>query len=335
MANITHIQEGNPMGIVESLDIKDKRVLITGADGFIGSHLTEELLKQGAQVSVYVRATSGPSGFSLKNIAALENNVSIIKGDIGSSDSIDLIAKDQPEVILHLAAIAYVNYSFDHPIEVNNVNVNGTLNVLEAAKKIDLDRLVVQSSSEVYGTTIGESIDENHPLLPSSPYAASKLAADRYAFSYMKTYGLPISIIRPFNVYGPRHTYDVIPKFIRLALDGKPLTVYGSGMQSRDFCYVSDIVRAILLMGFHEKALNEVVNFGSGIDTTIVDLANNILELTGSKILPVFLSERQAEVDRLRCNYSKASELFGWDPEVSLMEGLALNIAWCRENRGN
>lgn len=311
---------------------RNKRVLVTGADGFMGSHLTERLVNEGANVSAFIRSSSGANGYRIKNIDHLRGKVNIIAGDISIGESVNLIRDNKPEIIFHLAAIAYVNYSFSHPVEVMNTNVGGTLNVLEACRSLDLIRVVVQSSSEVYGTALTSSIDENHPLNPTSPYAASKLAADRYAYSYWKTYGLPIAIIRPFNTYGPRHTYDVIPRFIRLVLEEKPPTIYGSGEQRRDFTYVSDMVRAILLMGSSPKAVGEVVNFGTGKDVSIIEVAQKIIEIAGVHVKPLFLAERMAEVNRLCCNYEKAKRLFGWEPQISIDEGLRRNIDWCRKN---
>ena len=313
---------------------KNVRVLVTGADGFMGSHLTERLLELGALVTVFVRGTS-TSGTrrGLKNIAHIADKVKVIAGNIASQDSIDLIAKAKPEIIFHLAAEAYVPKSFTQPLDVFAVNLNGTLNVLEAGRKIDgLRRIVTTSSGEVYGSYSG-SISENNLLNPTSPYGASKVAADRAAYSWFVTYGLPVSIIRPFNTYGPRHTYDVIPKFIDLALAGKSLTVHGTGKQSRDFTYVSDTVNGFLLMGIHPKAVGEVVNFGAGTATSIDKIAKAITKLTGSKVDIIYDGARLAEVARLTCNWGKAKKLFGWSPQVNLNEGLALNIQWSKENR--
>lgn len=311
---------------------KNKRVLITGADGFIGSHLTEKLLDEGADLSVFVKSMSGQFGYRLKNISHLEKTVNIISGDISSADTINLIKQNDPEIIFHLAAIAYVNFSFNHPIEVNAVNLGGTLNILEAVRDLDIERIVVTSSSEVYGTAQAPSIDESHPLNPTSPYASSKAAADRYAYSYWKTYGIPVAIIRPFNTYGPRHTYDVIPKFINMVLHGKPPTIYGTGDQSRDFTYVSDTIRAFLCMGSNEKAIGEVVNFGTGRDVKIKDLAEKIIDIAGVKLKPIYVKKRLAEVDRLCSNFGKARKLFGWEPQVTLEDGLRMNIEWCKNH---
>src|SRR3989344_5967656 len=300
----------------------------------MGSHLTERLLKLGALVTVFVRGTS-TSGTrrGLKNIAHIADKVKVIAGNIASQDSIDLIAKDKPEIIFHLAAEAYVPKSFTQPLDVFAVNLNGTLNVLEAGRKIDgLRRIVTTSSSEVYGSYSG-SISENNLLNPTSPYGASKVAADRAAYSWFVTYGLPVSIIRPFNTYGPRHTYDVIPKFIDLALAGKPLTVHGTGQQSRDFTYVSDTVNGFLLMGIHPKAVGEVVNFGAGAPVSITDVATKVKALTGSSSEIVHDMNRLAEVATLTCNWKKARALFGWSPLVDFEQGLTLNIQWSKENQ--
>jgi len=307
-----------------------KKVLVTGADGFMGSHLTEALHQLGANVSVLIRPSSDVHGYRIINLSHLRDEITILVGDIGSPDIMGIVEDNSPDVIFHLAALAYVNYSFEHPMEVNRVNLNGTLNMLEASRKMDIERLVITSSSEVYGPAQIDKIDEIHPLNPTSPYAASKAAADRYAYSYWRTFDLPVSIIRPFNTYGPRHTYDVIPKFIRMVLRGEAPTIYGSGEQSRDFTYVSDMVEAFLHMGSDDKGIGEVVNFGTGKDVTIKDLAREIIDISGEMIEPVYLPERPAEVSRLCCDYSKGKRLFGWVPKVSLREGLERNIEWVR-----
>lgn len=312
----------------------DRRVLVTGADGFMGSHLTERLISYGAEVSVFVRSSSkvGTNQNNFKNLTAVKDKIkTVIAGNIADSDSIDLIAKNSPEFIFHLAADAYVPRSFDHPIEVMETNLVGTLNVLHAGMRIDgIQRIVCTSSSEIYGNPIYVPMDEKHPLNPAHPYGASKAAADRYAFAYYNTYKLPISIIRPFNTYGPRHTYDAPPKFISLALQNKPLTIYGDGKQTRDFTYVDDLVNAFIVMGHHKKALGEAVNFGTGKETSILDLAKKIISLSGSKSQVVFQESRAAEVYRLVADTKKAKELFGWVADTNLDEGLRKNIEWVK-----
>ncbi len=307
-----------------------KRVLVTGADGFIGSHLTEKLVGMGADVSVFIRWTSDSAPKPmLRNIPHLIDKINVITGNIANSDTINLVARNNPQVIFHLAADAYVPNSFEHPIDVMETNLIGTLNVLHAAMSLpEIERIVCTSSSEVYGTPKCVPINEEHPLNPAHPYGASKVAADRYAYAYWNTYHLPISIIRPFNTYGPRHTYDVVPKFIRLAVQGKELSIHGDGSQTRDFIYVDDMVNAFMLMGSDKRAVGEVVNFGTGKETTISELARKIVSIAGSSSKIVHIKERTSEVLRLCCDYSKARKLFGWEPTISIDEGLKQNIDW-------
>lgn len=313
-----------------------KRVLVTGADGFVGSHLVEALLPLGAQVIAFTRGTStnGTSQLGLRNLAQVASSLHVVAGNVAHPETVQLIEDLAPDRILHLAAEAYVPRSFTQPGEVWAVNATGTLHVLEAARRLPrLERLVVTSSSEVYGSAIHDGpIDEDHPLRPTSPYAASKAAADRLAYSYRVTFGLPIAIIRPFNTFGPRHTYDVIPKFIKLALAGEDLTVHGTGEQCRDFTYVADTVGGFLLMGSHPAAVGEIVNFGSGRTYSIRHAAERIKALSGSASRIVFDEHRLAEVKHLQCDPSKAHRLFGWKATVELDEGLRRNIEWERRD---
>jgi nucleoside-diphosphate-sugar epimerase len=313
-----------------------RRVLLTGADGFLGSHLTERLLAEGATMAVLVRPSSvvGTAGHALRNLARVEHALDrIIAADVAGSDATSAIVDWQPERILHLAADAYVDRSFDHPAEVLRSNVEGTLRVLEAARRCPrLERVLVTSSSEIYGDAQTPAIDESHPLEPTSPYAASKLAADRLAYAWHRTYGLPIAIIRPFNTFGPRHPYDVIPKFVARALRGEPLTVHGSGEQSRDLTYVDDMVEAFVRMGEHPAAIGRAVNFGTGVAISIRALAERIVALAGSRSPIVHGPARTAEVSRLCCDHGLANRLLDWRPRVSLDEGLVRTIAWAREH---
>ncbi len=312
---------------------KNKKVLVTGADGFIASHLTEKLINLNAKVCVVIRGTSinGTHKNTFKNIEKkyISKINKIISCDISSPDVINHIINFKPDYIFHLAASAYVPYSFDHPIEVNQANVLGTLNVLEATRQLKkIKKVICTSSSEVYGTALTKSISEKHPLNPTSPYAASKVAADRYCFSYIKTYNLPITIIRPFNTYGPRHTYDVVPKFIKMALNNEPITIHGDGNQSRDLTYVSDAVDAFLKVGMSKKTLKKVVNFGTGKHQKIIFLAKKIKQLSKSKSKIIFIPARKAEVERLTCDASLCKKLTGWTPKVDIITGLKKNIEW-------
>lgn len=324
--------------MLEDIFWEGKRVLVTGASGFIGSHLTDALVAKGAEVSVFIKwdSSAGSRPQLMDNLQqSMDKIKNVLKGDISSEDTIKTIKANNPEIIFHLAAEAYVNYSFDHPVEVLKANLLGTLNILHAAMDLkELKQIVCTSSSEVYGTALKEKIDETHPLNPTSPYAASKAAADRYCYAYWKTYGLPCAIIRPFNTYGPRHTYDVIPKFIDLALRNEPITIYGTGEQSRDFTFVSDMVEAFLLMGSRKEAIGKAVNFGNGKDYSINFIAEKIKELSGSKSKIVHVEKRLAEVHKLICDYGLAKKLFGWKPRVSIGEGLQRNIEWEKKQRG-
>lgn len=318
---------------------KNKKVLITGADGFVGSHLTEKLIDLGANVTIIVRGTSnhGTSSYHFKNLSSsyVKKCKKIICCDISSTDIIRHIIEVNPKIIFHLAANAYVPYSFEHPLEVNEANVVGTLNVLEATRQIkSIERIICTSSSEVYGTALTKKINENHPLNPTSPYAASKAAADRYCFSYIQTYDLPIVIIRPFNTYGPRHTYDVIPKFIKMAINNQNITIHGDGRQSRDLTYVSDAVEAFLLVAEKKKCLKKIINFGTGKDYTINFLAKQIKKISKSKSSITYIPKRKAEVQRLTCD-AKLCMSLGWRHKINILEGLKLNIEWAQKNWKN
>ena len=310
------------------------RVLVTGADGFMGSHLVETLLSRGARVAALVRPRSvtGTSETRLRNLPLVQSELdAVLAVDVAGPDATSAIVDVGPQVVFHLAADAYVQRSFEHPAEVVRTNVTGTLNVLEAARRSpDIQRTVVTSSSEVYGPAQTDAIAEDHPLEPTSPYAASKVAADRLAMSYHRTFGTPVAIIRPFNTFGPRHVYDVIPKFVDRALRGQPITIYGSGEQTRDFTYVDDMVEAFLLMGQHPDAVGQVVNFGRGEDTSIKELALQVRTLVDPDLEIVHAAPRAAEVNRLCCDPSRAQCLFGWSAEVSLAEGLRRHVDWAR-----
>ncbi len=315
-------------------DWTGRRVLVTGADGFMGSHLVERLLADGAEVSVLVRPRSvtGTVGAAFRNLGRVADRITgVLATDVAGPDAEAAIVDLAPSVVFHLAADAYVERSFDHPREVLRTNMDGTVTVLEASRRCAaIERVVVTSSSEVYGPAQSDAMREDHPLQPTSPYAASKVAADRMAMAYHRTYGTPVAVIRPFNTYGPRHVYDVIPKFIGLALRGEPLTVFGDGRQSRDFTYVDDMVDAFVRMGADTAAVGQVVHFGTGQATSIATLAERVVAACGVDVPIVRAPARAAEVSRLCCDASTARTLLDWSPLVSLDEGLARNVAWVR-----
>ena len=311
--------------------MKNKNILITGGAGFIGSHLVKRLVNLGARVTVIVKYKSL---IDCVRLTSIWDRINVVEADLRNLDSVIYIKsiKNKFDIIFHLAASAYVPYSFEHPLEVNEVNVVGTLNILEAARQIKgVKRIICTSSSEVYGTALTKKINENHPLNPTSPYAASKAAADRYCFSYIRTYNLPIVIIRPFNTYGPRHTYDVIPKFIKMAINNDNITIHGDGKQSRDLTYISDAVTAFLLVAEKKQCLKKVINFGTGKDYTINFLAKEIKKISQSKSKIVYISKRKSEVQRLTCDARFCMSL-GWKHKIDINNGLKLNIEWALRN---
>ncbi|MCK6556211.1 GDP-mannose 4,6-dehydratase [Candidatus Binatia bacterium] len=310
-----------------------RRALVTGAAGFVGSHLVERLLALGAEVFAFVRYTShaalGARSGPLHELAPRLRGT--LTGDLAASGAIDQIAALDIDVVFHLAADAWVTRSLTAPVDVFNNNVQSTLNVLEAVRRSGRNpRVVVTSSSEIYGTATTDRIAESHPLEPTSPYAASKVACDRLAIAWHRTFGTEVAIIRPFNTYGPRHVYDVIPLFIRAALRGEPLTIHGTGEQSRDFTYVTDMVEAFLTMGAHPEAVGRAVNFGTGNDVTIGTVARYVREITGCRSEIVHVDDRRAQVHRLCCDAALAQRLFGWRPAVGLRDGIERTAAWAR-----
>ncbi len=303
---------------------KRKRVLVTGADGFMGSHLTERLLNYNALVSVYVHNSD------LKNIKGRLNKIMV--GDIADKITTELIINNNPQIIFHLAADDYIKNSIEDQIKVNKTNLDGTLNVLEASRKLkELERLVFTSSCVVYGTNLNP-MKETDPFKPNTPYAASKVGADAFCQSYFKTYNIPISIIRPFNTYGPRKTKDAIPLFIGLALKNNEIGLEGGGKATRDFTYIDDMIDAFLIMGMDKSAIGEAVNFGTGKDIQIRELAEKIIKYTNSDSVMIDKPERPGQDPRSCCDNTKAKNLFNWQPRISIDEGLKSTIEWYKKN---
>ena len=261
-----------------------KRILITGGAGFIGSHLAEDLVENGYSVKIIDDFSTG----NVNNILGLFNykNFKMIRGSITNKE---LVAKATSDVdaIFHLAAQIHVDRSIIEPRHTFEVNTLGTLNILDAALENNIEPVVYASTSEVYGSAKYVPMDEDHPLNPASPYAASKAAADRLCFSYYNTYKLPVVIVRCFNTYGPRQKGSgyaaAIPKFMRKALAGLPPVIYGDGKQTRDYMYVKDAVKAYkLVLKSYESVLGKAINFGTGKEVSILELAKTILELCGN-----------------------------------------------------
>ena len=308
---------------------KGKRVLVTGADGFIGSHLTERLLQYDALVSVFVHNEG------LKNLKNVKEKLEeVIVGDIADEKLMESIIKNNPKIIFHLAADDYIPNSIKNPGAVLRTNLNGTVNMLTAAQELiknGFKIFVYTSSCVVYGTNLNP-MRENDLFKPNTPYAVSKAAADLLCRAYYNTYNLPVAIIRPFNTYGPRKTKDVIPLFIGFALSNKEIGLDGGGKATRDFIYIDDTVDGFLIMGMDEKAIGEAVNFGTGEDISIRDLTTKIINYTESSSSLIDKPERPGQDIRSCCDNTKARTLFGWQPKISIDEGIKRNIKWYKEN---
>jgi NAD dependent epimerase/dehydratase len=313
-----------------------KPVLVTGGGGFIGSHLVERLVELGARVRALVRYNSRNDWGLLELLpASIKENLEIVAGDITDPFGTGR-AVAGCELVFHLAALIAIPYSNIAPAQFVAVNCVGTLNLLEAARQHGIERFVHTSTSETYGTAQYTPIAEDHPLRAQSPYAASKIGADKLAESYHLSLGVPVAIIRPFNTYGPRQSARaVIPTIISQALSGEVIRL-GSLTPIRDLSYVSDTVEGFIKMAESPRAVGEVINVGSGRAVSIGELAEKIVDLLGGGKDIVIADERvrpkDSEVMELLCDNRKARELLDWAPRVSLEEGLIRTISFVREN---
>jgi len=313
-----------------------KRVLVTGAAGFIGSHLTEELLEQGAQVTALIRYNSRSDfGFVSHLVNRADSSFNIIQGDLRDQLSVRDAVRDQ-DIVFHLGALIAIPYSYLNPWDAFETNVRGTLNVLEAVKEFGVARLVHTSTSETYGTAEYVPIDELHPLKGQSPYSASKIAADKFVESYFDSYGLPVRTIRPFNTYGPRQSARaIIPTIISQAIVNNKLTL-GSLEPRRDLTFVKDTVSAFLLMGECSNINGEVINIGSNFDISIGELVKEIENVIGKKLKLEISDDRirpsNSEVMHLLADNSKAKKLINWSPQYNLKTGLQLTVDWIEKN---
>ncbi len=314
------------------MNIANTAVLVTGAGGFIGSHLAEELVRQGAKVRCFVRYNSRNDPGLLKMLPyEVRERLEIVRADLTSIEAVRQ-AVAGTEIVFHLGAIISIPYSYAHPREVLASNVEGTLNVLLAARDAGVGRVVHTSTSEVYGSAAYVPIDEKHPLCAQSPYSASKIAADKLAESFGRSYGLGVVTVRPFNTYGPRQSdRAVIPTIIAQALTGDKVYL-GTTHTRRDLTYVTDTVAGFIAAARAEKVEGETINLGSGQDISIGDLGYRIINLVRRDVELVFDATRirppASEVQQLLSDNSKAAELLGWEPQVGLDEGLQLTIDW-------
>jgi len=297
----------------------------------LGSHVAEEIVNAGGRVTVFERRSH--NDLKLQNLQKVKEKVSMYFGDIRSTRDCHqaLVSHD---VVIHAAASGPVPYSIDYPVEIWENNVNGTLNLLEASRACGIERFVYINSSEAYGTAKYLPIDEKHAFYPRSPYGASKAAGELLVYSYYYSYGLNYSTIRLFNLFGPRPVpYGIIPKFIWLALDDEPIPIAGDGTQKRDYIFVKDAAIAIRLMAERSDLAGEAINVGSGVSLRIIEIAEKIIDLTGSKSEIVFEAPRPGEVPVLQADISKAREILGWKPEIDFESGLLETIEWCKHNK--
>ncbi len=311
---------------------KDRRVLVTGAGGFIGSQLVEALLDRGAQVRAFVRYNSrGDPGLLRLLPQDLTARVELIPGDVRDSQAIHAAVKGC-ELVFHLGALISIPYSYLHPAEVAETNFMGTLNVLMACRELGVKRLIHISTSEVYGTALRVPMDEGHPLQGQSPYSASKIGADKLAESFYYAYGLPVTTVRPFNTFGPRQSARaVVPTVITQALTMSTLHL-GNLDSRRDFTYVDDTVDGFLKAAETEGAEGKTFNLGTGREISIGELARLVIQKVSHPVEIVVDPERlrpeKSEVQRLLSDNRLAKKLLGWQPIVSFEEGLERTIAW-------
>jgi dTDP-glucose 4,6-dehydratase len=313
-----------------------KRVLVTGGAGFISSAFIRHLLKATPYEIVSLDALTYAG--NLENLADIRSHerLSFVQGDIRDEALVRSVV-EQVDVIVNAAAESHVEKSIlEGASEFVATNVEGTRVLLDAIRQAPVERFILISSSEVYGTAEADPMDEEHPLNPRSPYAATKAGADRLAYAYRATYGLPIVIVRPFNNYGPRqHPEKVIPRFVIQALEDRPLTVHGEGAASRDWLYVDDDAEAIeaLIEAELDSVAGEVINLATGVDVSVSRIADLVLAALGKPAsLKEFVDERPGQVRRHVGSTEKAERLLGWRARTSLEEGLERTVAWYRDN---
>jgi NAD dependent epimerase/dehydratase len=316
-----------------AISARDK-VLVTGAGGFIGSHLTEAVVRAGADVVALVRYNSRSEWGNLEYVdPEILRSVKVVAGDIRDPQFVRTIVRGRT-LVFHLAALIAVPYSFFSPSSYISTNVEGTLNILQAAMDLGVERVVHTSTSEVYGTAIYVPIDEAHPLQAQSPYAASKIAADKLVESYHHSFSLPVVTVRPFNNFGPRQSARaIIPTIATQAMATGGVRL-GRLSPVRDFCFVTDTVRGFLLASKAPSVLGQVVNLATGIGVSIAELAEKIFKLL--RVHPEVLADPErvrpgtSEVEKLIGTSVRSNELLGWGPQVTLDNGLSQTVEWLR-----
>ena len=314
-----------------------KKVLVTGADGFIGSHLTEALLEKGYQVKAFTYYNSFNSWGWLDSLPKEKlNEIEIFSGDIRDPNGVREAMRGV-EGVFHLAALIAIPFSYHSPDSYVDTNIKGTLNVLQAARELGTERIMITSTSEVYGTAQYVPIDEKHPFQGQSPYSATKIGADRLAESFYRSFNLPISIVRPFNTYGPRQSARaVIPTIITQLLSGKEEIKLGSLSPTRDFNYVKDTAAGFIAIAESDKTIGEEINIASQKEISIGELATEIINQINPSAQIVCEEQRlrpeKSEVNRLLGNNKKLKQLTNWEPHYSLQQGIEETIVWLKDN---
>lgn len=307
------------------LQLKNKKILVTGADGFIGSHVTEALVKAGAQVKAFVYYNSFNSWGWLDHLP-VKKDLQVFAGDIRDPFGVKEAMKGC-DIVLHLAALIAIPYSYHSPNSYVDTNITGTLNVVQAGRELNVEKIVHTSTSEVYGTARFVPITESHPLQGQSPYSASKIGADQIALSFYQSFQTPVSVIRPFNTYGPRQSARaVIPTIITQLLSGQTSIKLGALHPTRDFNYIEDTVAGFLSVAASPASIGQVINIGSGYEISIKDTAEMIADIIGVKLNiisdDIRMRPEKSEVERLWADNSLAHSLLGWKPEFGSKEGL-------------
>lgn len=316
----------------------NEKVLVTGADGFIGSHLTEELVKQGYQVKAFVYYNSfGKWGWLESLSQEIRKDIEVFSGDVRDPNGVRTAVKGV-DAVFHLAALIAIPYSYYSPDSYVDTNIRGTLNVLQATRELETNRVLVTSTSEVYGTATYVPMDEKHPYQGQSPYSATKIGADRLAESFYRSFNLPVTIVRPFNTYGPRQSARaVIPTIISQLMDGAQEIKLGSLSPTRDFNYVKDTVEGFIKIFESSETVGEEINIASMQEISIGELANKIISQINPNAKIICDEKRlrpgKSEVNRLFGDNTKIKKLTNWKSQYSLDEGLQETIAWMKEHR--
>ena len=306
------------------------KILVTGADGFIGSHVVETLVKSGHEVRAFVLYNSFNSwGWLDESEQSIRDSIDVFAGDIRDPHGVDKAVEKQ-DVVLNLAALIAIPYSYHSPDTYIDTNIKGTLNILQAARRHNVERIVQTSTSEVYGTAQYIPIDEAHPLHPQSPYAATKVGADQLALSFHASFDVPVGILRPFNTYGPRQSARAVIPTIISQLANKSKVKLGSLSPTRDFSFVQDTANGFLAAAQSDAIIGQTINLGSGFEISIKETAATIAKLMNTELELVDDEQRvrpeNSEVERLHASIEKAKALLGWQPELKGLAGFETGL---------